>query len=147
MRLAEAQALLKTSHADGAYYLAGYAVECALKACISKQTQRYDFPDRKRVNSSHTHDLAELVRVAKLQDSRKAAALADTQFQKHWDIVQSWSEDSRYTKNSAESAQELVRAIVDRSHGVMKWIKQYWWAWRSNREPRFFASSTKPGCG
>jgi hypothetical protein len=26
MRLAEAQALLKTSHADGAYYLAGYAV-------------------------------------------------------------------------------------------------------------------------
>ena len=46
--------------ADGAYYLAGYAIECALKACIAKATRRYDFPDRKKVDASHTHDLREL---------------------------------------------------------------------------------------
>lgn len=48
VRLKEATALLKLGLFDGAYYLAGYAVECALKACIAKGTQRGEFPDRKR---------------------------------------------------------------------------------------------------
>jgi len=34
---------------DGAYYLAGYAVECAIKACIAKGTRRYEFPDKRKV--------------------------------------------------------------------------------------------------
>ena len=38
VRLKEATALLKLGLFDGAYYLAGYAVECALKACIAKGT-------------------------------------------------------------------------------------------------------------
>lgn len=44
LRLAEARALLDAGLPDGAYYLAGYAVECALKACISRQTRQHDFP-------------------------------------------------------------------------------------------------------
>jgi hypothetical protein len=44
VRPKEAAALLKAGLFDGAYYLAGYAVECALKACIAKGTQRYEFP-------------------------------------------------------------------------------------------------------
>jgi HEPN domain-containing protein len=36
VRLKEATALLNLRMYDGAYYLAGYAVECALKACIAK---------------------------------------------------------------------------------------------------------------
>ena len=31
-----------------AYYLCGYAVDGRLKACIAKQTRRYDFPDKKQ---------------------------------------------------------------------------------------------------
>lgn len=39
-RLADAQTLLKTqSNWSGAYYISGYAVECALKACICKTIQ------------------------------------------------------------------------------------------------------------
>ena len=49
---------------DGAYYLAGYAVECALKACIAKGTLRGEFPDKKRVDSSYSHNLRELFKVA-----------------------------------------------------------------------------------
>jgi HEPN domain-containing protein len=45
--LSEATALLNAGLPDGAYYLAGYAVECALKACIAKETQRYEFPEKK----------------------------------------------------------------------------------------------------
>jgi HEPN domain-containing protein len=32
--------LLEAGLYAGAYYLAGYAVECALKACIAKKTAR-----------------------------------------------------------------------------------------------------------
>jgi len=67
LRLTEAQALFATGHPDGAYYLAGYAVECALKACIAKRTQLHDFPEKKLVNDSHTHDLGKLLQLAELK--------------------------------------------------------------------------------
>lgn len=53
LRLREARALMSGGHYQGAYYLSGYAVECALKACICKQFGRYEFPDRKLVNDSY----------------------------------------------------------------------------------------------
>jgi HEPN domain len=54
VRLKEANALFRLGLYDGAYYLAGYAVECALKACIAKGTRRYEFPDKKRVEDSYS---------------------------------------------------------------------------------------------
>jgi len=69
-RLKEARALLRLGLSDGAYYLAGYAVECALKACIAKGTRRFEFPDKKKVDSSHSHNLRELVKIAGLEDAR-----------------------------------------------------------------------------
>jgi HEPN domain-containing protein len=67
IRLREARALLEARCYDGAYYLCGYAVEVALKACIAKQTRRHDFPDRKTVNDSYSHDLRTLIKVAGLE--------------------------------------------------------------------------------
>ena len=46
VRLDDARSLLAADRWDGAYYLAGYAAECGLKACIAAQTRQYDFPDR-----------------------------------------------------------------------------------------------------
>ncbi len=43
-RLREAEALLNAGEWSGAYYLAGYAVECGLKACIAKLTGLARFP-------------------------------------------------------------------------------------------------------
>jgi len=126
VRISEARALLNAGLPDGAYYLAGYAVECALKACIAKETQRYEFPEKKRVDASYTHNLKELVRVAELRGGLREAAAADPQFQQYWDVVELWSEQSRYGRNSAESAQSLIEAVGDRNHGVMKWVKRYW---------------------
>ena len=45
-KIKEAQALYRSGRYDGACYLAGYAVECALKACIAKRTKKHDFPDK-----------------------------------------------------------------------------------------------------
>ncbi len=111
---------------DGAYYLAGYAVECAIKACIAKGTQRGEFPDKKKVESSHSHNLRELIRVAGLEERRLEQAGKDPDFRTNWDVVQSWSEQSRYRKNSSEATQALLDAVGDRRHGVVSWIKLQW---------------------
>ncbi len=36
IRLRDAEVLLDNGRYDGAYYLLGYVIECALKACIAK---------------------------------------------------------------------------------------------------------------
>jgi len=45
-RIKDAEALLMAGRWSGSYYLAGYAVECALKECFAKQTREYDFPQK-----------------------------------------------------------------------------------------------------
>jgi HEPN domain-containing protein len=126
IRLKEAKALLGLGLHDGAYYLAGYAVECALKACIAKGTDRHEFPDRKKVDASHSHNLRDLVRVADLEDARLDRARKDPDFRSNWDTAESWSEQSRYRRQRPESAQALLEAVGDRRHGVISWIRLHW---------------------
>ena len=126
VRLREATALLQLGLFDGAYYLAGYAVECALKASIAKETQRGEFPDRRKVESSHSHNLRDLVKVAGLDEVQLAQAGKDPDFRTNWDVVQSWSEQSRYRRHRPESARALLGAVGDRRHGVISWIKLHW---------------------
>lgn len=126
IRVREAKALLRVGLHDGAYYLAGYAVECALKACIAKGTQRHEFPDKKKVEASHTHNLRDLARLANLEDSRLHLARSDSIFRSNWDIVESWSEQDRYRRQRPENAQALVEAVDDRRHGIIAWIKLHW---------------------
>ncbi len=47
IRLDEAKLLLDGRRFQGAYYLAGYALEAALKASICRQVRENDFPDKK----------------------------------------------------------------------------------------------------
>jgi HEPN domain-containing protein len=126
VRLEEARTLLTAGLPDGAYYLAGYAVECALKACIARGTQRHEFPDKKKVAESHTHNLRDLVKVANLELARLEEVNRDPKFRAHWDLVLQWSEQSRYRRHDSKIAQALVRAIADRKHGVLAWIKKSW---------------------
>lgn len=78
------------------------------------------------MDASYTHNLKELVKVADLRDGLRTAAETDPVFGEYWDIVESWSEQSRYGRNSVQSAQNLIEAISDRNHGVFKWVKRYW---------------------
>jgi HEPN domain-containing protein len=126
VRLKEARALLGLGLYDGAYYLAGYAVECALKSCIAKRTQRHEFPDKKRVDSSYSHDLRSLLKVAELSDALLERAHGDDVFARNWATVQSWSEQSRYNRNQAKSAKDLLMAVSARDHGILSWLRLYW---------------------
>lgn len=125
-RLKEARALLKSGLSDGAYYLAGYAVECALKACISKQTKKFDFPDKRKVDASYSHDLRDLIRVAGLEEERRARATGDAFFRRNWDTTLGWSEHSRYKRHTLESARAFVEAVGNRKSGLLAWIMLHW---------------------
>ena len=125
-RLREARALARLGMNDGAYYLAGYCIECALKACISKATVRHEFPDKKKVDLSYTHSLRGLLGVADLEKALVQESKRDAVFRNYWDLVQSWSEHSRYSTTSSETAKKLVEAVGDRNHGILRWIKLHW---------------------
>ena len=111
---------------DGAYYLAGYAVECGLKACIAKLTRRHDFPGKDFVKNSYTHDFVQLIRTAELGDRFRNAHDLDLQLAANWTIVKDWKEDSRYAIWSPAQARAMFDAIAEASHGVLPWIERNW---------------------
>jgi HEPN domain-containing protein len=125
VRLLEAKLLLAANAPDGAYYMAGYAVECALKACIAKSTERHDFPDKVRANRSHTHNMRELISVAGLKTDHEAA-VRQYEFSWRWDIMIQWSEESRYQSNSVDDAKALIEAIENRKYGILQWLKKHY---------------------
>jgi len=125
-RLREAEALLNAGEWSGAYYLAGYAVECGLKACIAKMTGLHDFPDKNRTNKSYSHKVADLLGVANLKTQRDADSNANRVLKRYWEIVERWDETARYVQWSQAEADELFNVITDPTDGVLTWVKRHW---------------------
>ena len=126
LRLREARLLLNGGYWSGAYYLAGYAVESALKACIARGTERYEFPDKRRVYKSYTHKLEDLLGVAGLARQFRETQDPDKQLASNWALVQKWTEEARYQLHSETDATELLEAVQNRKDGVLAWLKKYW---------------------
>lgn len=112
---------------SGAYYMCGYVVECALKACICKNTKQFDFfvsPEKAR--GAWSHDFDKLMKAAGLESEFSAARAADTQLDLNWKSVENWSPDSRYEQQDQQTAGELLAAVSDPDHGVLSCIRQLW---------------------
>jgi HEPN domain-containing protein len=126
-RIRDAKALLAARRWSGAYYLAGYAVECALKACVIVHPMKTDeFPERKFSEQCWTHNLAQLLGLAGLGAAFDAAVAADPDLKDNWKIVKDWTESSRYTRVSKRIALELHDGITDKTHEVLSWIEPRW---------------------
>jgi HEPN domain-containing protein len=124
LRIREAKVLLDRKHYEGAYYLAGYAVECALKACIAKKTKRHDFPPK---TNYYIHNLAPLVNHAGLSAALEEERKLDTKFESNWGNVKDWTEESRYESDIDEKrASDLYSAITNKEHGVLSWLRKFW---------------------
>lgn len=125
MRLRDARALIRTGNFEGAYYLTGLAVECAIKACIARHTKRYDFPPNPNaLKDIYSHDLVKLIGAARLQRELDADRRRNTSLNNKWDVVKDWNINSRYAV-SGLSARDLYRAVAGRN-GVMQWLRQRW---------------------
>src|SRR5436305_1769069 len=78
--LVDAKAMLDAHRWSAAYYVAGYAVECGLKACILKRlaaTPEVIFDNRRFSENCWTHGLLELVKLADLENVRAADIAAN----------------------------------------------------------------------
>ena len=126
LRVAEARALFRAGQFSGAYYLAGYAVECALKACIARQTQKYDFPDKNRAIESYVHSPARLLKAADLERDLQSEVAMDVLLRASWDFVVNWTEASRYRIMTRQDADQMIKAVAARKGGVLPWIQQRW---------------------
>jgi hypothetical protein len=126
LRVKEAKLLLDNKCYEGTFYLAGYAVECALKACIAKKTKRYAFPPRDS-KELYDHGLVKLVVLAGLKSALDAEMTSVKAFRDNWATVKDWKVDARYeTKIAKNQAENLYAAITDDPNGVLSWLKNYW---------------------
>jgi HEPN domain-containing protein len=128
MRLDDAKTLLDQGKWPAAYYLAGYSVECALKACIIAFLNKSDeWPERDFSKNCWTHALDDLLKLARLQEELETVAKKDAVFANNWAVAKDWTEKARYNLDKAESdAKPLYDAIAEANHGVLTWLKNYW---------------------
>jgi HEPN domain-containing protein len=129
LRLADAKALLAARRWSAAYYLAGYAVECALKSCVLARMGReveIIFKDRKFSDKCWTHDLEALLSLAALKADLDAAASADAELKNYWATVIVWEEGSRYDRWTKKDSEDLIQSVADKKHGVLRWIMSRW---------------------
>lgn len=125
-KLAAAKALLAAGLWSSAYYVSGYVLEHALKACIAKTFKAETLPDKSLVFDTYTHNLVKLVGIANLSASLQAKMDVSEPFTTNWGIANRWSESSRYTTATEEQAKQLIAAIDDRPDGVLVWISANW---------------------
>ncbi len=123
-KLDDAAALVAASRWSNGYYLAGYAVELALKACIAKSFKAVTIPDEDLVNATYSPTFP--VGTAGLGADLRNREQADANFAVNWGIVSSWSPEARYARATQKQAEDLLRAISDQDDGVLAWIKAYW---------------------
>jgi HEPN domain-containing protein len=125
-KVADAIKLFELGSFSNAYYLGGYGLEIALKACIARQISADTIPDKKFINDVYVHDIQRLVRLAGLSFPLQQAQDTDFEFGQRWGIVCQWSPDSRYLSTDQYNCNVFLDAIVNDHHGVMPWIKRHW---------------------
>ena len=128
-RLEDAKALASLGRYAAAFYLAGYSIECALKACIAKRIQAGDWPPKPKVvqNEYYSHDLSALLKAAGLDTDLKSYAGISAVFAKNWATVLDWTEERRYeTAVPRQQADEMIAAIEDATDGILPWLRTHY---------------------
>lgn len=127
--LVDAGCLIDAHRWSAAYYLAGYAVECGLKACVLVRVAAAPeviFGDRKFSEKCWTHSILDLLKLAELEAARAADSVANPVLGRNWLLVKDWNEKARYNTTSHQKAKKLHDAIADPTNGVMPWIRVRW---------------------
>jgi hypothetical protein len=126
-RLRDAEVLLSAQRFSCAYYIAGYAVECAIKVVIVKEFRANQLPDKQRVIDTYQHNLERLMKVAGLADALDRDMKVNSVLYANWQTVRDWSEKTRYIPAiRALKARDILNAIKDPTDGVLQWLKFHW---------------------
>ena len=92
-RVKDARNLLDAPSKDswsGAYYLAGYALECGLKACVLALVERRPgviFDDKRFSEKCFSHDLNNLIKLADLEAAHRDIFNSNPEFANFWNLT------------------------------------------------------------
>jgi len=125
-KLDDAAMLLTNGRYSNAYYLAGYAIELGLKACIAKMVAAETIPDKDVIKKFMNHEWSTLVGLAGLKVELQRQQDSDPDFGANWALASEWSPDSRYETSDITSSQAIVEAIGNPKSGVLPWIRTHW---------------------
>jgi HEPN domain-containing protein len=126
-KLEEARILLDNKCWTGAYYMAGLAVECALKAYLARAIQQHDFPDKNFIVRAYTHRLRDLAQLDQaLWTELQNEISSDVKLRGNWATVLSWNDENRYELVEEQQAKLLYEATTEPGSGVMEWIRRRW---------------------
>ncbi len=127
-RTLDADALIKGGRWSFAYYVVGYAVECALKSCLLARMIHtgWVYEEKAKINECLTHDFGELIKLSGMTDELNAKLAANPTFVGNWGITTRWKVTDRYGQNTEAEAKALYAAITDDPDGVLMWIMNFW---------------------
>jgi HEPN domain-containing protein len=116
-RLEEAEILLNNKRANGSIYLAGFAVECALKSLIMANTtgrERDQVRDRLKVHFGH--DLESL----RIEAGRRGVHMPQ-ELHKQFRLLNTWDNNTRYSPKIqfVKDALPILRAAT----AVVGWVE------------------------
>ncbi len=117
-RLEEARVLLREGHYAGAVYLAGYSIECCLKAAICKSLDW-----ERLLGLFKTHDLEGLLLYSGFDRQLRSDPILLRSFT---EIIANWSEETRYTAPDSidrQRAEEFLGWVIDSKVGVVTWLQ------------------------
>ena len=138
-RLKESELLLQFGFYDGAFYLAGYRVELALKAQICQLLNLPNLfgdgddkhPDLKDsdIKPFKTHNLKTLLLFSGKGQTFSIDKRKNKELGRNWNIVSNeWTEKCRYlpcgTKQKSDTL-TLINAINHPQNGILTWILEH----------------------
>ncbi len=141
-RLEDAKILLANSRYEGAFYLAGYAIELTLKAKICTHLDIDDlFSDNPTTHSKGslgrfreslmTHDLFILLNLCGLGQKFEKMKLSDVDFSNNCSLLfqnptsTGWSEKVRYKQGyiTSKTVDKIINFLTEPTKGLLQWIE------------------------
>ncbi len=132
-RLKSVKILIPSGDYEGAVYMMGYVLECALKALICKRLNLSKYPDEKG-------EIAKFFKTHKFDPLLILSGLSNT-FSLNGDLAkaQNWSDFTKYYpddwpimryENHSNWDEVMVKAmytnLIDSKHGILTVIKKRW---------------------
>ncbi|MBM3237734.1 HEPN domain-containing protein [Candidatus Poribacteria bacterium] len=118
--LTDARFLLKNGRWHGAVYLAGYAVECKLKAAVCRYLGVEVLPE-----SFRTHDIQSLIRSAGLAEAVDSDKVIQVRFRR---IDSMWRTEIRYAGNpplplqGGDYGKQEAENFLDTVRRIVQWL-------------------------
>ena len=124
--ISDAELLYRYERYDSAYYLAGYSVECLLKAIICKNIQPNEFPPKNPSNTHYIHNIEQLIKTAKLDKEFEFDRGKSDELKNSYLLLKDWDPaDLRYNTGptSQKKAKDFLDAVKDEK-GFVSWLNK-----------------------